>query len=53
MDPATGMPTYENKLVPDEWGMLCDPDLGGYDIKDGPQAPHGLNPYLRPVDQEV
>lgn len=34
MDPQSGFMTYEDRLIPDEWGMLCDPRYGGYDTND-------------------
>lgn len=34
IDPQTGFPTYEERLVEDEWGMLSDPRFGGNDIRD-------------------
>ncbi len=30
----TGFPTYEDKLVTDDWGLQVDPEFGGYDTND-------------------
>lgn len=30
----TGFPTYEDRLVTDEWGLLVDPRYGGYDTNE-------------------
>lgn len=34
MDGQSGFPTYEDLLVPDEYGLPVDPRFGGFDIND-------------------
>lgn len=33
-DGQSGFPTYEKLLVPDEFGLMVDPQFGGYDLND-------------------